>query len=1111
MLTSIWGNGLAPVIAAPTAAQTAAATTPTAFAGWPAAVQASFIRANGRGSPPSVVVGASGDQALAQLGADGATVTTTPLPTDFNTTPSQVTLAQFSAWDDPIQALYVTTYGAGSPPSLSLGGLVIDGAFTATLSADGSYATTAGSAAMQAANAQTLGLAPEKMTSAAFFALPADEQATYVAKYSRGTSLLAIGGASLFGNPVIPVGSGQPPLSVVVPEQDYQGFSRALTDGISYVTGFASWPEPVRTAYLANALYNSPGTGRVVYFPKASPGPAFTATLGENGTGVSIRTMSAGFNLQAQGLDLDTFLSWTAAEQTIFVANSPPPGVITLRNAAGQSATLSLSGGTVTVTPADAATNAAPASMDPALFGFLTPDQQLAYFTDKAAGQPLSVTFGTGASRVLLTQNGAGQLGLEAYPSGFDTPSASLDPSTFLKWDANFRLLYAAANSTGTPPSLVLGTGAGAVAVSMPTVNGATMTAFSPIPYYTMPGASSGVTSPINDLTAATVFPILDGSGGLHDVTPLPTDFGEAPSALTGTEFTGWNSAVQLQYLRQHQTPGLPLSIGTSPDEVDAFMQTTAASGAIPKVYVIQNLQKGDIATMSFADQKTLAGSLAFSGVNPPASASLAQGLGLIPDYQGTTPPTGATAPPIAEQSGPIGGDTPDPKAGLTMAADLSKVTLSAFGYVQQMFTAALNTMTYPDQTKPTLLAGATGTMPAGDLKVFTDEVNLLRQQTFGSSSPTLTSATQTSGQAIFSPKDIQDKLTAIITRFKRAYAFASSGSQANGYYELTSIKTDEEGDDSPAGEKTYTTDLSSYISYWNDKGASFSPTYPSGYQGPTVPITYSKGQVETTRTTLIALGPLTYTKTMDVEQLIFTWHDYPTRPDASATAQGYTTFMAQEKTILDLANRVNQLAGTGTLTDPQSGRQQQLDVPNLVYLFQLYANLTGEAVLRADTEEVNQTNELLNEYAVMQKIINQTVAQIPPQNDSKDTPTTNLKGSNPDGSFTTAEQAIVAMFNNQYITAGGATGTPPSNPIELLNGITRPLNNLSSGNSLSAQAWSSIGTSLSDAVTQINQASQLKMNDINADTKQKDRHFDLANTALQKAADTVSKIASAA
>jgi hypothetical protein len=55
---------------------------------------------------------------------------------------------------------------------------------------------------------------------------------------------------------------------------------------------------------------------------------------------------------------------------------------------------------------------------------------------------------------------------------------------------------------------------------------------------------------------------------------------------------------------------------------------------------------------------------------------------------------------------------------------------------------------------------------------------------------------------------------------------------------------------------------------------------------------------------------------------------------------------------------------------------------------------------------------------------------------------------------------------------------------------------------------WEGYGQTLADAVTLLSQDSQIKMNDVNSLDKQKNRHFDLANGALQKLSEILNNIA---
>ena len=98
-------------------------------------------------------------------------------------------------------------------------------------------------------------------------------------------------------------------------------------------------------------------------------------------------------------------------------------------------------------------------------------------------------------------------------------------------------------------------------------------------------------------------------------------------------------------------------------------------------------------------------------------------------------------------------------------------------------------------------------------------------------------------------------------------------------------------------------------------------------------------------------------------------------------------------------------------------------------------------------------------------------------------------------------------MFEDALATA--------DHPLEALRNISRPTHDMihnsnNTQNSFLKTQWEAFGTQLSDAVSLINQNTQIKMNDINSANRQKNRHFDLANNALRKMADTVQSIARA-
>ena len=228
---------------------------------------------------------------------------------------------------------------------------------------------------------------------------------------------------------------------------------------------------------------------------------------------------------------------------------------------------------------------------------------------------------------------------------------------------------------------------------------------------------------------------------------------------------------------------------------------------------------------------------------------------------------------------------------------------------------------------------------------------------------------------------------------------------------------------------------------------------------------------------------------------------------DGNATiVAGYKNLIAQETQIRNVAVAADNLVQTAMVSN------KKLDAPTLIFYFQLDANLSQEASINASTEEVKQLNALLNLYSQMQGIINQTLeADYGTDAKTKHGLLGLGKDDSPDNwtsvptSPAPSDQAIIAIFED---VMGNGT-----HPLETMYGIKKPkldMVNNSNGNLNTnlKDTWNAFNSSLSDTVSQLNQQSQLKMNDINSATKQKDRHFDLANNSLSKMNDMIQTIA---
>jgi hypothetical protein len=227
---------------------------------------------------------------------------------------------------------------------------------------------------------------------------------------------------------------------------------------------------------------------------------------------------------------------------------------------------------------------------------------------------------------------------------------------------------------------------------------------------------------------------------------------------------------------------------------------------------------------------------------------------------------------------------------------------------------------------------------------------------------------------------------------------------------------------------------------------------------------------------------------------------------DLTGINRGYAVFLAQEERIAELAK-----ARTKLVADNGIFNGKNLDVPYLVYKFQSLYNLSLEAEVVAETEQVNQQNDLLKTYAAIQDIINQTLAAFT----KADSTTDGVLGKSVDEtpSLDADQMKLLSMFENDL-------GTLQKHPLEVLKSISRPLVSFfkhDTGNDQNYDLeqythtqWTAYGTRLSETVTIINQNSQIQMNDINSLDKERNRHFELANNALSKMADIIANISRA-
>lgn len=319
----------------------------------------------------------------------------------------------------------------------------------------------------------------------------------------------------------------------------------------------------------------------------------------------------------------------------------------------------------------------------------------------------------------------------------------------------------------------------------------------------------------------------------------------------------------------------------------------------------------------------------------------------------------------------------------------------------------------------------------------------------------------------------------------------------------------------------------------------------------------------------------------------------YAISSDSNATVnQGYSNMMRAERELLTAQLRREAMSRNTTIYDPKQ------DVANLIYNLQLLYQNESKALADSGTEEMSQLHRLLSDYAIMQRLVNETLKVYnPKETDEKrrfmnigaradgsvenaqsrdaqdaqvrydwadgfsvtrgtnnvgaysDTPRFHwfqLQGTYPDhrigdgivydtspdglfdfnndgsflgdaqdyygdrnvyvrsGGLTAVEMRIVGMFSKDVWGSGAKS---QDHPIESLYTVTRPKSLLtdesaSGYSSLRLERrdyWDKWSTQLSDAVTILNQKNQLKQNEIESNTKEANRHFDLGNNALKK------------
>ncbi len=558
--------------------------------------------------------------------------------------------------------------------------------------------------------------------------------------------------------------------------------------------------------------------------------------------------------------------------------------------------------------------------------------------------------------------------------------------------------------------------------------NDQTYTAQQERPYTEMPGGAKGVTSANLLADAAALFPTQYLARSSR-----PAAFATAPGSLSPDEFLKWHSTYQVDYIRANgsafsgETEKNWLKLGPVDGKtISVFIGVKSYTGtegslAGEKLYIVENLQKADIAPMSKATQMRLAQVPAWFT----ATSGQAAKLGYVPTSTNASLPSGAIDSTRSSLKAQIDSDYID------------KITATA------AITDVANT-----------------TRPSEDVKtLFKQQLENLK--------------TRLDNCGVFDPQALVDAANEIKTRFDRLMAFAiGKTAKAIARTDQVSISADSVGTVTVTG-------------------------YPNKLLNENV-------------------------ASLD---------------DNATIIEGYNKFVDTEKRNLQVDNLKIYLGNIDGI------RPKAVDVSRIVFLLQMAYNLAKESQSDQGAEELRQQNRYLQDIAYMKQMIQTTRGLFGTASDERNgllgLPDKNSTA-NDMTSLSSKDLLAVSMWTNgltQYehpIEKLRNLGSRPS--LELLHtgisasyfgvddqfdGSTNTYKNkyytirkvsgsyYAYGGVISklAGTWDQYAQKISDRSTLVQQDAQIVQNKVSNLDKEKARHFELANNAVNKMFDMLQGI----
>lgn len=782
-------------------------------------------------------------------------------------------------------------------------------------------------------------------------------------------------------------------------------------------------------------------------------------------------------------------------------------------------------------------------------------EDQLAYLRQHGQGdsKSLSFEFPSGSLTALITQhedadgNLADQVGLVLQGSYSTFPGldlgqrraaslgeltvqpGDLEPATFLEWDQASQEEYLVRHGgevtlkqvAGQPLIHAIKPSGGQMTVFLTLRSGEN---FEPIPYHHLSGSAAGSPSAIVNASAEALFPKLDGELILLDPDARPAFFDTAPDTLSEAEkdqlykeFGSWHSAYQLEYTKRYgvlkgsppeTSKVLTLERSAGEGQPGNTMHIVISLSDPTRHYVVQDLDKTALGQMSLRDQSFLI-SLAsdadqiLGGQIKTLMATLGLQLGgtgsdyQIDLYQGPAEAPGSEPDGFDFDIGNLSDPDLQTDDGLATASDFIAKFRSWPPYYQAAFVE--NAMTDLHGTLDTSKALVIPTQAIISDTGVQIPAGAILTVMFSQSHPGKIQVVS-ADRAILSQEQI-----ALMSLPDQAHLNKLIGEYDLGDLGLTIPAASRKYPEISAAIEELERKINNSGLPLEDKKVFFDQLMVFQNRIDTYPFLAASevgNQIKALGTRLdraaAFFGAVEPTpkdaKPKQGASARTLYDNVITRDgDIGGIKRAYDLFMEQERRIAQIAEeRRNLVSGNGT-------GGSRMDVPYLIYRLQSLYNLSLEALIVIETEEINQQNELLKTYAKIQDAINLSAGR-----------------KEKDGTIGIANQGgqsynslgeythVINMFNDR-----GVEKQP--HPLETLYGISRPLiylfNDQGDLPDYDKQTWGTQGTRISETVTLFNQQNQMKMNDVSSMDKQRNRHFELANGALSKMNEIIQSI----